>query len=149
MILVTELLGISSEPQFSSQLHDLSHEGKVEVVRIDPTDAQRRRLRTKTDRGTEVLVALEKGQQLSDGAVLVCELHRAIVARVSQERWLRVSPRDSSSAMEVGYFIGNLHWRVHFDHGDILVAVEGNIEDYEARLLHFVENSRISLAKDN
>ena len=148
MILVTEILGVSSEPRFSSQLHDLSHEGKVEVIKVDPADAQRRRLRAKTDRGTEVLVALEKGQQLCDGALLVYEPHRAIIARVSQERWLRVSPRDSSSAAEVGYFVGNLHWRVHFDHGDILVAIEGNAEDYEARLLHFVENGRISLTRD-
>jgi urease accessory protein len=148
MILVTEILGVTSEPRFAAGLHDLQHDGKVEVITIDPADALRRRLRVTTDKGTEVVVALEKGQQLDDGAILVFERQRAIVARLNQQRWLRVSPKDKAAASEVGYFVGNLHWQVHFDHGDILIAIEGNVSDYEARLQHFTENGRITLSNE-
>jgi urease accessory protein len=148
MILVTEVLGVSSEPRFAAGLHELAHDGKVEIITIEQADALRRRLRVTTDKGTEVILALEKGQQLGDGAILVFEHQRAIVARLNQQRWLRVSPKDKAAASEVGYFVGNLHWQVHFDHSDILIAIEGNVSDYEARLRHFIENDQITLRRD-
>ena len=78
-----------------------------------------------TDKGTEVVVALDRSEQLADGAVLSLESDRAIVVRMTEERWLRITPRDLDCALETGYFAGNLHWRVRFEPGAILVAIEG------------------------
>lgn len=51
--------------------------------------------------------------------------NRAIVVRLSEERWLRLVPRDSDAALEAGYFfVGNLHWRVRFEPGVIAIALE-------------------------
>ena len=41
---------------------------------------------------------------------------------------------DQSAALELGYFCGNLHWRVRFLPERIMVALEGPEEDYLARL---------------
>jgi urease accessory protein len=148
MIVVTEILGVASEPRFSTALHDLRHEDKVEVASIDQSDALRRRLRVTTDKGSEVVIALDKGQRLSDGAVLSFGPERAIIARLKEQQWLRLTPRDKAAAAEAGYFVGNLHWRVRFDRGDLLIAVEGNAADYEDRLRHFTADHRVSLAMD-
>ena len=45
-----------------------------------------------------------------------------------------------------GYFIGNLHWRVRFEPGAILVALEGPESHYTARLVHLTMPGKIRIA---
>lgn len=129
----TRILGRASEPRSAARLHDLAHDGKVEYVVLKPEDALRKRLRTTTDKGTECMIALARGQMLADGSIL--ELgERAVVIRLQEARWLTLEPRDQAAALELGYLCGNLHWRVRFEELRILVAMEGPEEDYLARL---------------
>lgn len=146
MLTVTSVVGYASDPPLADRLHEFSHAGKVEILTIDGGDTQRRRLRGVTDRGTEVIIALARSEQLSDGAVLWLDDERAVVARMTEEAWLRVVPRDASSALEAGYFIGNLHWRVRFEPGAILVALEGPESHYTARLVHLTIPGKIRIA---
>jgi urease accessory protein len=108
----------------------------------------RRRLRGKTDKGTEIAVALDRSEQLSDGAVLVLDEARAVVVRMSDERWLRIRPNGTDAALEAGYCAGNHHWRVKFEPGSLLVAMEGPAEHYIARLDHLLKTGRIEVASD-
>ena len=62
---------------------------------------------------------------------------------VEDESWLRLRPRDAASALELGYNAGNLHWRVRFDDGDLLVALEGPKEDYLARIEPLLAAGRV------
>ena len=115
------------------RLHELAHEGKVEYLILTPEDALRKRLRATTDQGTECTITLPRDQRLDDGAIL--ELGgQAIVVRMTDQRWLPLEAPDEAAALELGYFCGNLHWRVRFDNKRILVAMEGPEDDYLARL---------------
>lgn len=134
MITVTKILGTASEPSLADKLHQFAHENRIELLVIDRDDTLRRRLRAKTDKGTDIAIALERGDQLVDGAVLVLDDTRAIVLRVTQERWLRIEARDSDAALEAGYCAGNNHWRVDFEPGALLVAMQGPPEHYLSRL---------------
>lgn len=149
MITVTRIAGTASEPAIAGLLHDLGHKGQVEILRVDRLDTPRRRLRGRTDRGTDVAVALGRGEQLCDGAVLSLESDRAIVVRMTEERWLRIAARDLDSALETGYLAGNLHWRVRFQPGAMLVALEGPAENYIDRLAHLTMQGKIRLAVDD
>ncbi|MGQ0486558.1 MAG: urease accessory protein UreE [Hyphomicrobiales bacterium] len=140
---VTKLAGVASDASIADRLHDLDHRGQVEILTIDRGDTLRRRLRGRTNRNTEVLIALDRSERLTDGAVLVLESDRAIVVRMTDERWLRVGPRDIDAALEIGYILGNLHWRVRFEPGAILIAVEGPAEHYTSRLAHLTMQGRI------
>lgn len=146
MLLITSVVGYASEPALADRLHEFSHAGKVEILAIGGGDVQRRRLRGVTDRGTEVAIALDRGTQLSDGAVLWLDDVRAVVVRMTEEAWLRIVPRDVGAALEAGYFIGNLHWRVRFEPGAILVALEGPESHYTARLVHLTMPGKIRIA---
>lgn len=148
MITVTEILGTASDPAMSGRLHDLEHDGRVEHLVIDREDALRRRLRGKTDKGTDIAVALESSERLSDGAVLVLETARAIVVRLSGERWLRIRPRDADAALEAGYCAGNHHWRVKFEPGAMLVAMQGPAAHYGSRLEHLIKPGLIEVSAD-
>ena len=143
---IIRLVGVASEPSIAERLHDLEHLGRVEILTVDRDDTLRRRLRGKTNKGTEVIIALDRTEQLTDGAVLVLEDERAIVARMTDERWLRISPRDLDAAMETGYFVGNLHWRIRFEPGALLVALEGPVERYTSRLVHLTMQGRIRIS---
>lgn len=147
MIVITKILGTASEPALAGRLHDLQHRGRMETLVLDRGDLLRRRLRGTTDKGTDVAVALERRQALSDGAVLILDAERAIVVRTAEERWLRVCPRDADAALEAGYAIGNLHWRVRFEPNAILVALEGPLEHYASRLAHMIAAGRIRIAE--
>ncbi|MGB6948575.1 MAG: urease accessory protein UreE [Methyloceanibacter sp.] len=148
MITVTRILGTASEPALADRLHHLAHSDRVEVLIVDRDDALRRRLRGKTDKGTDIAIALERGDQLDDGAVLLLDDARAVVLRVTQERWLRIKPRDADAALDAGYCAGNNHWRVRFEPGALLVAMQGPAEHYFSRLDHLLKAGKIEVACD-
>lgn len=128
------ILGYASEPFFSEALHRLEHAERVEVLTIAPDDVARRRFRLKTDRGTDCAVSLPRQQGLSDGAILELSDQRAIVIRLSEREWLTLAAPDQAAALELGYFLGNLHWKVRFADGRIHVALEGPRQTYLERL---------------
>lgn len=143
MTTITTIIGSASQPDLAEAIHKLDHRGGVEFLSIDRNDTLRRRLRGVTDKGTEVVVALDRSEQLSNGAVLTLDENRAIVVRLSEERWLRLVPRDSDAALEAGYFVGNLHWRVRFEPGAIVIALEGPVETYMTRLAPLTAQGKI------
>ena len=144
MITITAIVGTASDPSLADRLHHLAHDDRVEILLIGEEDSSRRRLRGTTDKGTDVAIALERGDELVDGAVLLLDDTRAIVLRKAEQRWLRITPRDADAALEAGYCAGNLHWKVRFEPGALLIATEGPAEHYVDRLDHLVTSGRIA-----
>ena len=145
---INGIVGYASDKTIGERLHDLSHHSAVEYVVLQREDTLRRRLRVYSDKGTECLVALPRNEQLSDGAVLLLETNRAIVTRMAEEQWLSLRPVDISSAVELGYFAGNLHWRVRFDGPVLKIALEGPRQDYLDRLQPFLQSERANLVEN-
>jgi urease accessory protein len=144
MITITGILGTASDPSLADRLHHLEHHDRVETLVVGDEDTSRRRLRGKTDKGTDVAIALERSGELVDGAVLLLEATRAIVLRKAEQRWLRITPRDADAALEAGYCAGNQHWKVRFEPGALLVAMQGPAEHYVQRLEHLLRSGRIA-----
>ena len=61
MITITQILGTASDPSLADRLHHLEHDDRVETLVVGEEDSLRRRLRGKTDKGTDVAIALERG----------------------------------------------------------------------------------------
>ena len=146
MLRIERVLGSRLEPELSQELHRLEHRGTVDIVNVPVADLARRRLLITTRGGEELAIALPRDQKLFDGAVLLLEDARAIVVRAATERWLRLEPRSISDAIELGYHVGNLHWRVRFDGEVLMVALEGRPEDYLARLEGLVAARRVGIS---
>jgi urease accessory protein len=142
MLKLDQILGDARDHAMEHRLHHLEHDGAVEFITLNRADTQRHRLRAMTDRGTECAVVVPRDQHLFDGAVMLLEANRAVVVRVEASQWLRFKPRDMHSALELGCFAGNLHWRVKFENGALLVAVENELDYYLQRLHHFLEDGR-------
>jgi len=145
---LTTIVGYSTDDGVDARLHALSHEDRVEYLVLDREDTLRHRLRAVTDKGTDCAIALARNQKLEDGSVLSLDDQGAIVVRMKKERWLRTSPSDISSALELGYFAGNLHWRVRFDQEVLEIAIEGPKDFYMGRLEPFLAAGNVKVLPD-
>lgn len=143
MLKLETILGLATEPAFADVLHRLEHHGAVEYLTLSEADTQRHRLRALTDCGTECAIALPRTQHLSNGAVLLLEEHRAVIVRMQETQWLTLQPRDAQAALQLGYFAGNMHWKVEFDGMALRIAVQGPLESYIDRLAPLMQDGRV------
>jgi len=143
LLLLGSVVGLASEPHIARALHRIEHENGIEYLSLSPEDTQRHRLRAKTDRGTDCAIALPRDQHLHDGAVLLLDSTRAVVVRMHDTAWLQLKPRDAAAALELGYFAGNMHWKVEFDHERLRVAVQSGTLFYLDRLAAFFRDGRV------
>ncbi|HEX2886589.1 urease accessory protein UreE [Vineibacter terrae] len=145
-LVIESIIGDRGDPALAERLHEIGHHGVVETLVVDPADLPRRRFHSHTDAGTACFVALPRSARLFDGAVVWLEGQRVIVVRVGEQRWLRLAP-GADAALELGYLAGNLHWRVRFDGDCLLVAVDGPIEAYLARLKDFQQRGKVRIVE--
>ena len=144
MIQINHILGHSHDSELSNQLHDLSHKSKVEYIILDHANLQRRRFRTTTNKGTDCAITIPRDEKLSNGAVLILEQNRAIVVKMSEHQWLSLQPIDLATAIELGYFAGNMHWRVRFENQHLDIALDSPEEIYLERLKGFFDSNKIT-----
>ena len=60
---VLGIVGYASDPIIAEQIHQLAHNGFLEILLIEQQDVARHRLRTVTDKGTECLIAIPRDQR--------------------------------------------------------------------------------------
>ena len=72
------------------------------------------------------------------------ENDRAIVVQMAEDQWLSLKPRDLATAIELGYFAGNMHWRVKFENDCLDIALDSPEEIYLERLKDFFDQQRIT-----
>jgi urease accessory protein len=147
MIKIDHIVGTAMEPAIAEALHELEHHNAVEYVTLNPADTQRHRLRVMTDRGTECAIAVPRTQRLENGSVLLLEPDRAIVVRMGEIHWLVLGAADAASALQLGYFAGNMHWKVEFEGELLRIALQGPVESYLERLSHLMQDGRITRAE--
>ena len=142
MLKLQSIIGTATDPHIAERLHDLGHHGKIEYLSLSREDTRRRRMRASTDAGTECAVVLDRAQQLFNGAVLMLTDERAVVVRMRDTEWLTLAPRDTASALELGYFAGNMHWAVRFEGAWLRIALQGPADRYMERLQSFIADGR-------
>lgn len=133
-LVVSEVLGSAAEEPWHERVHAADAAGTLDVVRISPTDAARRRMRLTSERGRDIALALARDASLSDGAVLAWTEALTLVARIDRGPRLRLVPDDAPSALRLGYFCGNLHWKADFQDGAIDIHMDGPENAFRARL---------------
>jgi urease accessory protein len=134
MLRLHGLVGHERDAAVHDKLRELEQAGAIEQVFIDEGDLGRRRLRLTSDRGTDCAISLGRDDALADGAVLLLEPDRAVLVRVGAPRLWRLRPATTAAAVRLGWAAGNLHWRVRFDGGELVVVLDRDVDDYRARI---------------
>jgi len=137
------IIGQTNDPQFFDKLHHLQHDGRVERIILGAEDAARHRLRVQTDAGSECAISLPRDQRLTNGSILLLEQDRAVIVIMRDEELLKLLPSDTAAALELGYFAGNMHWKVEFDQSLLRVAVQNGTLFYLDRLAPFFRDGRV------
>jgi urease accessory protein len=138
MLRLTDIVGNASDPDIADRLHHIEHDGGIERVRLSRNDLARRRQRLVTDRGTELALLLDRGAQLENGSVLLLEPGRAVLVMLDEPQWLVLRAAHAAGALEIGYFAGNMHWKVRFEADCLWIALEGPREGYLKRMTHLL-----------
>jgi urease accessory protein len=139
---LTQILGYATDQEIAHKLHHLEHDGAIHYITLKKQDTLRHRLRVVTDAGEELAIALPRSEQLCNGAVLLLESRRAIVVRMEAEQWLILKARDTAAALEVGYFAGNMHWKVKFEGDTLRIGLEGPPQGYIDRLHNILTDGK-------
>lgn len=143
MIKIYKILGNIHDSDIANKIHSLSHQDKVEYIELDHDNLRRKRFRTKTDKGTDCAVTISRNQELSNGSVILLENDRAIAIKMKVDEWLSLKPVDTTAAIELGYFAGNMHWRVKLGSEHLDIALESPKEFYLERLKNFFNQKKI------
>ncbi|CAM3251661.1 urease accessory protein UreE [Paracoccus nototheniae] len=133
-LILTAILGHAGDGAWHDRLHAMEHQGRVEVLTIPATEAARKRMRLRSDRGRDCAIALARDQGLTDGAVLYCDDDLAILARVDGAARLRLEPATVADALRLGHWCGNLHWKVDFHPDAMEIVLDGPPDPYLDRL---------------
>jgi urease accessory protein len=147
MLRLAGVIGHRDDPDMAARLHELGHRDRIEYVILPPAEAERRRLRWATDKGTDCAISLARDERLADGVILLLEPERAILVHVGEQRQWRVRPRDLEAALLLGWHAGHLHWRVRFDGRDLVVLLDGPEADYRDRIATLVEAGAVSVVE--
>ena len=134
MLRLHGVVGRSDDPRFHDRLHALDHAGGIEHVHVPEAELGRRRFRLISDKGTDCAISLDRGEDLVDGAVLLLDESRAVIVRMGEAQTLRFRPAGAGAALQLGWNAGNLHWRVRFEDGDLIVLLDGPAAEYRARV---------------
>jgi urease accessory protein len=87
------------------------------------TSEERRwgRRRIKTSLGREVALALPTGAVLHPGTIIVVEENWYLQVEAAKEAVLAVRPHDRDAAVRLAFEVGNHHFPLALDKGDLLV----------------------------
>lgn len=117
MILIEETLGNAEDPTWAARIAA----GSVDCLLLDHWEAQKNRLRKKTEGGLEIAVSLDRGTFLRDGDVLLWDepASRVVVANIKLRDVMVVHLDELATqepdiawrtCVEIGHALGNQHW---------------------------------------
>ena len=117
MLLVESIFGNVNDPSWSA----LVLRANVDYLHLDQWEAQKNRLRKRTEAGLELAVSLDRNQHLRDGDILHWDktAAKAVVVRIqlndvmviSVSELLEHSPEMMlRTCVELGHALGNQHW---------------------------------------
>ncbi len=122
MLLARGILGEVGEPRFAGRT--------VERLLLDSGDASKRRLRARTDEGTDIGVDLERGAYLKHGAVLADDGVRVVVVERKPEEAMVVrlaadlDPAERlRQAVRLGHAFGNQHVPLEVEESEIRIPI--------------------------
>ena len=134
MKIYSKIIEQKDYPNSKEFIHTLEHQGMVDSLDLKVADLSRRRFTTTTIFGRKIGVSLPRSSKLFDGAVLELSENYCLIVKVIAEKWLHLQPLSADVALKLGYFAGNLHWKVKFKAQVLSVAITQELDTYLSRI---------------
>ena len=101
----------------------------VDTVTLDHEDRHRRRIALTGEKGTEVLLDLEKATVLHDGDALKLEDGSLVLVKAAPETLLRITAHNPKRLMKVAWHIGNRHTPAEIGEDEIFILADHVLEE--------------------
>lgn len=135
MLTINSIIGnIFQDPHLGDKFKKLSSTEKCEKIRISRIELEKNRFRRKTDKGTDVGIAIESDMKLHNGDVLLDELDKFVIIEQMPEKVISISVKgDLYNAKRIlpiiGHIIGNRHRPIQInDDGTIYFPIMAESE---------------------
>jgi len=116
MITISSILGnIFHDKEWGEKFDQVRITNSFETIRLSRSDFEKTRLRTKTNKGTDIGIVLDSGTKIHNGDVLVANPEKFIVLQQNPEKVIIVQKKDKIEAnfeeilILLGHTIGNRH----------------------------------------
>ena len=124
--------------------------GNYEYLLVSRTELEKKRMRKKTDHGTDVGIELAPGKGLHDGDILSGG-EKTIIIKQIPEKVITVKFRDGKDEYLVlaGHIIGNMHRPVSAKHGMVSFPIQADSElDVFERLFSAIQDAELSVREE-
>ena len=141
-----------ADPALENRVAAHEAAGTLERVVLEATERRKSRLRVETDAGTDLGILVDR-PALREGDVLFLEDDRAAIVTFRSRAAYVVelpdpTPDAMAAAVELGHRIGNQHWDIAIEDGQVYVPLEADRRILEAVLGEYVpENASTRYAE--
>lgn len=118
------MITIEALPEEKSKL------GPVEYVLLDWDRRRKGRQKCTTDKGTELSIALPRGQNLADGTIIYNCSERTIQVKAQPQAVIKLVPQNLEQACKVAHHAGNWHRSVQLHDGEITLEQDGPLQSW-------------------
>lgn len=101
----------------------------VDTVVLDHEDRHRRRIALTGEKGTEILLDLDKATVLNDGDALKLEDGSLVLVRAAPEKLVRITAHNPKRLMKVAWHIGNRHTPAEIGEEEIFIQADHVLEE--------------------
>ena len=115
--------------RIKTDLPDLEGLEKDTVV-LNWEDRRKSRQKVRTEKGTELIIALPTGTILRDGEILYANEHGYIAVEAAQEQVLVVDSGNIAAGAMVAYEIGNRHLPIALSGSKIVTPRDAPLEEF-------------------
>ena len=137
MIKIESIIGnINRDNTLKERYIELSEQGLCEHVIISRLEAERVRLRRRSDKGTDIALLLKEGSRLRNGDVLLLTDDKMIIIELAEEDVGIISIKDNMHnhneiiqiSVKVGHTIGNLHRPIKLQDNKVYFPIQADTE---------------------
>src|SRR5579883_1424131 len=118
--------------------------GPIEHLELSFDDRCKSRRRSVTDKGTELVLSLERGTILEEGTLVYDSTERSIVVKSKAEQVFVVKPKDAVQLGKLAHNLGNWHRSLQVcEDGSVLCQIDQPLREWLQRNeLSFIEDER-------
>ena len=136
MISITSVIGnLYRDPSLTNRYQEMSSRSLTESIRISRMEAQRIRMRKKSNKGTDIALTLPSGTKLRHGDVIMLSNDRMITIELEPENVIVVQVKDNipedhliELPVRIGHAIGNLHRPIKLEGKKIFFPIQTDQE---------------------
>ncbi len=118
--------------------------GPVEYLELSFDDRCKSRRRAVTTQGTEIVLSLERGTILEEGALIYDSNERSILVKSKPEHVFVVKPQDAVQLGKLSHNLGNWHRSLQIcEDGSVLCQIDQPLREWLQRnAFYFSEEER-------